>query len=154
MIILITAIMPEAKAVLSACPMKRVLQDTITVYQSEDGLFRLLVTGSGKLNAAVAVTEYLSLYPASDTDIFCNLGICGGTGLANLHTGYLCPPSRISLHGRPCIRKYSLIRSRKPTCILQTLRLPQENYRKLPTEICLFYMIWKLTALHFPYFER
>jgi len=91
MIILITAIMPEAKAVLSACPMKRVLQDTITVYQSEDGLFRLLVTGSGKLNAAVAVTEYLSLYPASDTDIFCNLGICGGTGLANLHTGYLCP---------------------------------------------------------------
>ncbi len=90
MIILITAIKPEASAVLAACPMKRLPHNNLSVYESEDGHFRLLVTGSGKLNAAVAVTEYFSLYPKADTDIFCNFGICGGTPSSVIGSGYLC----------------------------------------------------------------
>lgn len=91
MIILITAIKPEATALLSVCPMKQIHHGNCTVYESEDSRCRLLVTGSGKLNAAVAVAEYFSLYPKEDTDIFCNIGICGGSGSATRNTGYLCP---------------------------------------------------------------
>lgn len=91
MIILITAISPEANAILSVCPMNRIYQGSFSVYESEDSRFRLLVTGSGKLNAAVAVSEYLSLYPKTETDIFCNIGICGCSDTSLLHTGYLCP---------------------------------------------------------------
>lgn len=90
MIILITAIKPEAAAVLAACPMKRLPHNNLSVYESEDGRFRLLVSGSGKLNAAVTVTEYFSLYPKKDTDVFCNLGICGGMASSAIGTGYLC----------------------------------------------------------------
>lgn len=88
MITLFTAIAPEKDAVLSLFPMKRVPSDTLTLYEAE-GL-RLLVTGSGKLPAALAVTEYLCRYPYTETDIFCNVGICGAVSGASLGDGFLC----------------------------------------------------------------
>lgn len=90
MIVLITAIPPEANGVLADFPMKRTTSGTFSLYESDQAELRLLVTGPGKLSAAMAVTEYLAHYPVSEMDIFCNLGICGGSGDAIVGEGYLC----------------------------------------------------------------
>ncbi len=89
MITLITAIFPEAAAAISVFSLKKAaVKGSFTLYENDS--LRLLVTGCGKLNAAIAVTEYLSLYPASDTDLFCNLGICGSPGRLAKGLGFLC----------------------------------------------------------------
>lgn len=98
MITLFTAIAPEKDAVLSLFPMKRVPSDTLTLYETE-GL-RLLVTGSGKLPAALAVTEYLCRYPYTETDVFCNVGICGAVSGASLGDGFLCASVTELISGR------------------------------------------------------
>lgn len=90
MILLITAIIPEANGVLTNISMKRTAFGTFSLYESEKEKLRLLVTGPGKLSAAMAVTEYLANYPVSERDIFCNLGICGGSEDAIVREGYLC----------------------------------------------------------------
>lgn len=91
MLVFITALFPEAAAVISAFSLKKsVSRGSFTLYEGDDHSFRLLVTGAGKLNAAIAVTEYLSLSSFSDTDIFCNLGICGTTAALPRGSGFLC----------------------------------------------------------------
>ncbi len=90
MIVLITAITPEANAVLAEFPMKKIAFDTFSLYESEQTALRLLVTGPGKLSAAIAVTAYLTRYEVSAGDVFCNLGICGGSGNTAIGNGYLC----------------------------------------------------------------
>ncbi len=89
MILLITAIMPEAKSLLTTFPMKKT-DFTFPLYESEDRRLRLLVTGPGKLSGAMAVTAYLTRYEASAGDVFCNLGICGGSGDTSVGDGFLC----------------------------------------------------------------
>lgn len=89
MILLITAITPEAKAILAEFPMKK-KDFSFPLYESEDGRLRLLVTGPGKLSGAMAVTAYLTRYGASHRDVFCNLGICGGSSDTTIGAGYLC----------------------------------------------------------------
>ncbi|MBQ9766798.1 MAG: hypothetical protein IJW37_01665 [Lachnospiraceae bacterium] len=90
MIILITAIAPEAEAVRTACSMRKTDHLTFSLYEAENAALRLLVTGAGKLNAAMAVTEYLTRYSYSETDVFCNLGICGGASEPSVGDGFLC----------------------------------------------------------------
>ncbi len=90
MILLITAITPEANALLTGLPMKKIISGNLCLYESGQKSLRLLVTGYGKLSAAMAVTEYLTRYPASESDIFCNLGICGGSPDTPVGEGYLC----------------------------------------------------------------
>lgn len=89
MILLITAITPEANAILSAFPMKK-KDFPFPLYESVDGTLRLLVTGTGKLSAAMAVTAYLTRYSCSPRDVFCNFGICGGAPDSAVGNGYLC----------------------------------------------------------------
>lgn len=90
MIVLITAITPEANAVLSEYPMKKSAHGSFSLYESNQPPLRLLVTGSGKLSAAMAVAEYLSKYSFSEGDIFCNLGICGGSEDTSVGEGFFC----------------------------------------------------------------
>ena len=90
MILLITAITPEANALLTEFPMKKQSAGNLCLYESEQEKLRLLITGPGKLSAAMAVTEYISLYPVSEADIFCNLGICGGSADTPVGEGYFC----------------------------------------------------------------
>lgn len=92
MILLITAITPEANAVLAEFPMNKIKTSsgTFHLYESPQTDLRLLVTGSGKLSAAMAVTEYLAYYPVTEADIFCNIGICGGSAGTSVGKGYLC----------------------------------------------------------------
>lgn len=89
MILLITAITPEANAVLAEFPMKK-KDFTFPLYESDNGALQLLVTGPGKLSAAMAVTAYLTRYSITARDVFCNLGICGGTSNVSVGEGYLC----------------------------------------------------------------
>lgn len=89
MILLITAITPEANTILTELPMNK-KDFSFPLYESEDGRIRLLITGPGKLSAAMAVTAYLTRYGASERDIFCNLGICGGGTGTSVGQGYLC----------------------------------------------------------------
>lgn len=100
MIILITAIKPEATAVLAAFSMKKTDFPFFSLYESESGALRLLVTGPGKLSAAMAVTAYLSRYTPSVNDLFCNLGICGGISEASVGNGYLCASLTESTTGK------------------------------------------------------
>lgn len=90
MIILITAIFPEANAILSGFSMKKVAYNSFTLYESKQDALRLLLTGSGKLNAAMAMTEYLTIHSVSPQDIFCNIGICGGDSDSSVGDAYLC----------------------------------------------------------------
>jgi len=89
MIILITAIAPEAQAVRAELVMKQVPVNASFLLYEGDGI-RLLVTGYGKVHAAIALAEYLILYPPTDTDVFCNVGICGSFGHATKGDGFLC----------------------------------------------------------------
>ena len=89
MILLITAITPEANAVSAKFPMNK-KDFSFPLYESDDERLRLLVTGPGKLSAAMAVTAYLTRYGISDRDVFCNLGICGGSANTAIGAGYLC----------------------------------------------------------------
>lgn len=116
----ITAISPEADAVRSFYSMKRLngerLPSGLTVFTNDDHTVFLLVTGSGKLAATAAVSEYLaflasdsfprpisgntacnaSLPTASDvsalyeSSYFCNLGICGAADSALVGKAFLC----------------------------------------------------------------
>lgn len=90
MILLITAIAPEANAILSEYPMKKSAHGTFPLYASEACPLQLLVTGPGKLNAAMAVTEYLTSHSFSERDVFCNLGICGGSEGTAVGDGFFC----------------------------------------------------------------
>lgn len=90
MILLITAIKPEANSVLAAFPMKKTNFSPFSLYESESGTLRLLVTGPGKLSAAMAVTAYLTRYTPSVGDIFCNIGVCGSVSEALIGNGYFC----------------------------------------------------------------
>ncbi len=90
MIHFIVAITPEANAIVSSFSMKKSPIGSLSVYASEEKGIHLLVTGAGKLNAAMAVTEYLTRVPVSSDDVFCNIGICGGTSGASVGDGFLC----------------------------------------------------------------
>ncbi len=90
MIIFITAIAPEAEALLTEFSMKKIKSGSFSLYESEDAKFRLLVTGVGKLNAAMTVTEYLSAYSFTEEDLFCNIGICGGGPGTSVGAGFFC----------------------------------------------------------------
>lgn len=91
MLVFITALFPEAAAVIAAFSLKKsVFRGSFTLYERDDRSFCLLVTDAGKLNAAIAVTEYLSLSSFSDTDVFCNLGICGTAAALPRGSGFLC----------------------------------------------------------------
>ena len=90
MILLITAITPEAEAVRSEYTMKTAETGMFSLYESKDSRLRLLVTGAGKLSAAMAVTEYLARYSHSPEDVFCNLGIAGSSGNTSVGDGFLC----------------------------------------------------------------
>lgn len=39
--------------------------------------FALLITGVGKVKAAIAITYLFSLYRANDEDLLINIGVCG-----------------------------------------------------------------------------
>ena len=74
MLYFITALYAEAKPLLQTFSLKKNTSFLhSTVYENET--ITLLITGVGKLSAAIAVTELLALKPPAKHDILCNIGI-------------------------------------------------------------------------------
>lgn len=72
---LITALDAEARPFIEYYKLKRTSLLPYTLYSNDTTL--LLVTGIGKLNAAMAVSALLGWCIPSDQDILINIGICG-----------------------------------------------------------------------------
>ncbi|MBO4324983.1 MAG: hypothetical protein J5845_06280 [Lachnospiraceae bacterium] len=70
-----TAIYPEAAPVVSRYAMKRTAGRFADIFRGEDAV--LVLTGSGPVRAASAVSEALTLDAPGPKDILINLGICG-----------------------------------------------------------------------------
>ena len=87
----ITAIFPEADALIRCFGLQK-KKDTglLTVYESPEKGISLLLCGSGMLDSAMSVTEYLNIFPPAQDDLYCNLGIALGDARTNIGNGYLC----------------------------------------------------------------
>ena len=74
MLYFITALYAEAKPIITHLSLRK-NNDYIhsTVYENEH--VTLLITGIGKLSAAIALTELLTRKPPAKQDILCNIGI-------------------------------------------------------------------------------
>lgn len=166
MITFITALFPEAAAVLSIFSLKKVAATrNFSLYENDAATLRLLITGAGKLPAAIAVTEYLARYSFSTTDLFCNFGICGGGSGAAIGDGFLCPSVTELTTGkhlypevnRHPFREALLFTADAPVNTLSSLPLPAGNlpqifdmeaygiatamFRQLIPSRCLFYKV-------------
>ena len=128
MITFITALYPEAKAVIARYKLKQQLKET--TYQLFEGeSVRLVITGAGMISAATAAARHFALYPPeSAEDIVINLGIAGLVpGTASMHTdaaiGDLFLVSRITelSTGRTF---YPDLLYRHPFCQLPTATAP------------------------------
>lgn len=76
MLYIAAALFCEAKPIIeAACLKKDLTQEKFQLFRGESVL--LIVTGSGPLKAAVAVTYLLGLYPPALGDFLINAGICG-----------------------------------------------------------------------------
>lgn len=89
MLYLITALYAEAKPVIAHFSLKKNNHYIhSTVYENEQ--VTLLITGVGKLSAAIALTELLTQKPPAKHDIICNVGIAACADKENSNTLFLC----------------------------------------------------------------
>lgn len=78
MLYIITAMHAEAAPFIKHYNLKRDrLMKRYELYTSNQDEFLLLITGTGKLSAAIAVTELLVTHEPSDSDYLVNIGVCG-----------------------------------------------------------------------------
>lgn len=79
MITFITALYREAKPILERFGMKKINAVCLCdVFENEEKQLRLLLTGAGSMKAAIAVTNYYTVFPPASTDLLIEVGICGG----------------------------------------------------------------------------
>ena len=75
MVTIITAMYPEAAPFIEKLKLKKDMSFTKFQLFASDNI-RLLITGTGILKAAIAVTAYLNTYSYDASDFFINVGIC------------------------------------------------------------------------------
>lgn len=79
MIYLFTALMPEAKPVIERWHLKKnITEAKFPLFENEERTLRLVVTGVGQINMAMAVAHIFSRYEAGPDTYAINLGICAG----------------------------------------------------------------------------
>lgn len=89
MLYLITALYAEAKPMIVHFSLKKNHHYIhSTVYENEQ--ITLLITGVGKLSAAIALTELLTQKPPAKHDIVCNIGIAACAEEENVGQLFLC----------------------------------------------------------------
>lgn len=89
MLYLITALYAEAKPIITHFSLKKNTQYIhSTVYENER--VTLLITGVGKLSAAIALTELLTQKPPAKHDIVCNIGIAACAEKEKQNQLFLC----------------------------------------------------------------
>lgn len=86
MITIITAMYPEAAPFIEHLNMKKDMSfNKFQLFYTDN--FRVLITGTGMLKAAIAVTAYLSAYPPNASDFFVNTGVCAAALPSSLLKG-------------------------------------------------------------------
>lgn len=76
MITFITALYPEAKALIDQLHLKKCQEESLyQLFESED--IRLIITGTGMISAATAVSRHFTKYPSCGQDLVINLGVAG-----------------------------------------------------------------------------
>ncbi|KPU27105.1 hypothetical protein TR13x_06855 [Caloranaerobacter sp. TR13] len=76
MLYFICAFYNEAKPIINFYKLKRVNENKFfQVFENDD--IKLIISGIGKINSAVALAHIVSKYGISDEDIIINIGICG-----------------------------------------------------------------------------
>ncbi len=94
MLYLCTALYAEAAPFVEALSCKKDPSYTHSqIFGSEDAL--VLVTGSGSISAAIALTEVLAKCPPQESDLLVNIGICGCTD-RSAPIGQLCRIPKIT----------------------------------------------------------
>ncbi len=90
MINIITALYQEAEPFIQSLSLKKDLSfHKFQLFKNKD--IHLLITGVGKVKAAIAVTHLLSYYPPSPVDFLVNVGLCGTSNLElKIGTPILC----------------------------------------------------------------
>lgn len=80
MIYLFTAMYCEAHPLIQQYQLKKETDQThFQVFSNESNHMRLIITGTGMIAAAAAVSSVCTKYPPEDTDFLVNSGICAGT---------------------------------------------------------------------------
>jgi len=92
MIYIFTAIYPEAKELSSLLQLKK--ENTDGKYQQyidENGYIRLIVTGTGSISAAIAVSHICTKYHVNNKDMLLNIGLCAVYEKKQYHNDiYIC----------------------------------------------------------------
>lgn len=79
MITIYCALYAEAKYIIQYYDLKKETSGrSFQVFFNPDAEVRLVITGVGRINVAVAVAEISTLYPPEDGDIMINFGSCAG----------------------------------------------------------------------------
>ncbi len=80
MIYLFTAMYCEAHPLIQQYQLKKETTQThFQVFSNESNHMRLVITGTGMIAAAAAVSSVCTKYPPEDYDFLVNIGICAGT---------------------------------------------------------------------------
>lgn len=89
MIYICTAIYAEAQSIIKKLNLKKDLKSSqFQIFQNEE--IKLIITGVGKIKAAIAVTYLLVNNKPSASDILINIGICGAYEGTTIGTAYAC----------------------------------------------------------------
>ncbi len=137
MLYLCTALYAEAAPFVEALSCKKDPAYTHSqVFVSEEAL--VLVTGSGSLSAAIALTEVLAKCPPHEGDLLINIGICGCTDcsvpigqlcripkVTDATTGYDYYPDLLYRHNLP---EFPLVTSPTPVLIQADAGTPHKLY--------------------------
>lgn len=91
MIFISTAMYCEASPFISKLHLKKdTYNSKFQIFEKDD--IKLIITGTGMISSASALTYMLTKYNASSSDIFVNIGVCGGSDKISLPIGtvFLC----------------------------------------------------------------
>lgn len=152
MLYLCFALYPEAAPFVTHFRCKRSGEiSNCQVFLGEDAT--IIVSGSGMLPAAVAVSHVLTLLPPAPTDLFANIGICGCPDKnVPLGTLFLAPKLTDNTTGRDYYPDL-LYRHELPECPVITVPTVACTEAGLPSEHALYDMeavgVWLAAKQHF-----
>lgn len=88
MIYIIMALYPEAQPLIEALQLKRMKTNEIyDSFQDEECGIKLVLTGAGKVRAAVAVSHICTKYQVGEEDFVLHIGSCAGKEIGELYLG-------------------------------------------------------------------
>lgn len=75
MLYIVCALYEEAKSIIEKYNLKNINNKNFRIYEGDE--IRLIISGIGKINSAIATTYFLNTFNFMDTDIILNIGYAG-----------------------------------------------------------------------------